>query len=137
MASPFAAAIAAAAATHDKIMADDFEFRPMKPANDRNAPAIVDPDRAIWIFRAPFTDSAARVHSDAARTPGVKPERPGYASTRPALSLNLALLPYAPRRGDVVAAILDPGALVYGKKYVIAEIVPGTPGFVRLDLNEI
>lgn len=132
MASPFAAAMAAAAATHDSIMGETFDIHPMKSANDKNAPGIIDTARAIVIdLIAPWVDAAARFHSDGAREPGVKSERPGHAMTRPAFSLDLAKLPYEIRRGDRVVRKLT------NEKYLVAEVVPSAPGFVRVDLNRI
>jgi hypothetical protein len=132
MSSLFTAAMAAAAATHDAVMADAFEYHPMKAADNRNAPVVVDPDRAIVLdLRAPWVDAAARFHSDGAREPGVKSEKPGHASSRPALALDLSRLPYEPRRGDRVIKTDT------GEKYHVAEVVPSAPGFVRLDLNRL
>lgn len=132
MSSPFAAAMAAAAATHDSIMAEDFDYHPMKSANDKNAPAIVDPVRAIVLdLRAPWVDAAARFHSDSARLPGVQTERPGHAMTRPSIALDLSRLPYDPKTKDQLIRKAT------GDKYHVAEIVPGAPGFARLDLNRI
>ena len=47
MASPFNAAMNAAAATHDSIMGEAFDFHPMKFSSDKNAALVVDPDRAV------------------------------------------------------------------------------------------
>lgn len=132
MASPFNAAMAAAAATHDSIMGEVFEFRPMKSANDKNAPGVVDPDRAVVSnLSAAWGDSAARFHADAFREPGAKSERPGHASSRPFISLQLSRLPYEPKNGDFVVR------LETDRKYKVAEVLPSSPGFVRLDLNLI
>ena len=132
MASPFSRLMAVAAVTHDAIMAEGFDYRPMKSANDKNAPGIVDPDRAVVLdLRAPWVDAAARAGSDGAKAPGVQSERPGHASTRPAIALDLRRLPYEPRRGDKLTK-RDTGV-----GYIVAEVVPSAPGFVRLDLNRI
>ncbi len=130
MASPFNAAMAAAAATHDSIIGEIFEFYPMKSTSDVNAPPIVDPDRAVVLdLRAPWGDSAARWHADAFREPGVKSERPGHATSRPFISVQLSRLPYPPARGDHVLRKDT------GDRYRVAEVLPSSPGFVRLDLN--
>jgi hypothetical protein len=131
MASPFAKATLAAAATHDAIMAEPFEVRPMKLAGDVNAPTVVDPDRAILTIAATFGEYAARVLSGPFHQPGVQPERAGHASARPYISIRLSQLPYRPRKGDQVFQV-DTSAL-----FRIAEVLPSTPGFVRCDLNRI
>jgi hypothetical protein len=59
----------------------------------------------------------------------VQPERAGASTARPYASLNLSLLPWRPRRGDVV---VQEGT---GQRYQISEVLPSTPGFVRLTLN--
>lgn len=132
MASPFDVAVAAAAATHDAIMAEAFDYRPFAAAADVNAVAQSDPGRAVVSgLLATWGDSAARVHGDAFREPGVKSERPGHASSRPFVSLDLARLPYQPRVGDRIVRLKTGGI------YRVAEVLPSSPGFVRLDLNAV
>lgn len=132
MASPFARAVAAAAVTHDKIHGEAFEFRPMKHAADRNAPTIVDEGRPIKSgVLCPFSDSAARAGAGPFHQVGVQPERAGHSTSRPSISLDLSRLPYRPRQGDQVMRE-DTQTL-----YRIFEVLPSTPGFVRLTLNEI
>ncbi|MBR2117673.1 MAG: hypothetical protein IJ935_03170 [Afipia sp.] len=132
MASPFAAAVAAAAATHDAIMAETFEYHPMRSVDDPLAAFGVDPDRApVLDLLAPWGDSAARAHADAFREPGVKSERPGHATSRPFISLDLRRLPYESKLGDIIVR------KVTLRKYKVAEVLPSSPGFVRLDLNRI
>jgi hypothetical protein len=132
MPSPFAAAAAAAAATHDRLLGDLFDYRPMKTGDDPGLRPFADPDRAIVTdLRMPFSAATARAGSGPVNTPAVKPERPGHASDRPFVALQLSLLPYDPRKGDRLAH-RDSGDL-----YRVAEVVPSIPGFVRLDLNQI
>jgi hypothetical protein len=132
MTNPFAAAISAAAKVHDSIMGESFDYRPMAQTNDVNAKPSADGTRAIVTgLRLPFGEPTARFDSGAMQTPGVRAERPGHATARPFVSLDLSLLPYAPKRGDRVLRVAN-GAL-----YQIAEILPSTPGFARLDLNII
>lgn len=130
MPSPFNAAMAAAAATHDSIIGESFEFYPMKPALDVNGRTGADPDRAIVLdLLAPWGDSAARAHADAFREPGVKSDRPGFATSRPFISIQMTRLPYRPIRGDQVVRKET------GDRYRVAEVLPSSPGFLRLDLN--
>lgn len=130
MASPFARAFAAAAVTHDNLAGEAFTFLPQKFQTDRNAPMIGDVSRAIVAgVRAPFGDSAARAGAGPFHQVGVQPERPGHASSRPYISLDLSRLPYAARKGDLVLREET------GITYRIFEVLPSTPGFVRLSLN--
>lgn len=132
MSSPFDAAVAAAAATHDAIMSEAFAYHPMRAGSDKNAPLSADPDRAVVPdLPATWGDSAARAHADAFREPGVKSERPGHASSRPFVSLWLSRLPYPPRAGDRLIRART------GETYRVAEVLPSSPGFVRLDLNRV
>lgn len=137
MASPFAKAFAAAAATLDKHASDPFEFRPCKLATDVNAPTVADPDRAVTRFLGTFGEYAARANAGPFNQPGVQPERPGVATARPYLSIRLAQLPYRPRKGDQIAALDDNGSPIPGSLFRVAEVLPSTPGFARLDLNRI
>lgn len=130
MASPFARAIAAAAVTHDNIMAETFEFRPQQFQSDRNAPTIADRDRAVVSgVKCPFVDSAARGGAGPFHQVGVQPERPGNSTSRPSISLDLSRLAYRPRKGDQV--LREETQTLYR----IFEVLPSTPGFVRLTLN--
>lgn len=132
MPSPFAAAIKVAAAVHDRIMGDRFEYRPMKSGVDVNARRVVDDVRAVVSeLRLPFGAGAARAHSGPVNTVGVTPEKPGVSTDRPFVSLQLSLLPYKPQVGDNLLN-LDTNEL-----FAVAEILPSTPGFARLDLNQI
>jgi hypothetical protein len=137
MASPFAKAFAAAAATLDQHAADPFEYRPCKLATDVNAPTVADPDRAVTRIVATFGEYAARVGAGPFNQPGVQPERGAVASSRPYLSIRLSLLPYRPRKGDQVAALDDNGAPIPGSLFRVAEVLPSTPGYARLDLNRV
>ncbi|WP_316168956.1 MULTISPECIES: hypothetical protein [unclassified Bradyrhizobium] len=137
MPSPMQAAIAAASATHDMVMSDSFRYSPMKYGADKNAPTVVDPDRAVAVIRGKCGEYAARVNSGPFNQPGVKPERAGHASSRPYLSLRLSQLAYRPKQGDQVQALDDDGLPIAGQLFRVAEVLPSTPGFVRLDLNRI
>lgn len=131
MPAPFAAAMRVAAATVDRIFGDTFDYLPMAAAGDVNARPVADPDRAIVTgLRLPFSAQGNRAGTGPTPTPAVRPESPGHASDRPFVSLDLSLLPYAPRKHDRLRA--DNGDL-----FRVAEIVPSVPGFVRLDLNQI
>ena len=132
MASPFARAVAAAAVTHDKVQGDLFTFVPQKYQTDRNAPLIPDGDRVVVEHvLCPFGESAARAAAGPFHQVGVQPERAGHSTSRPYVSLQLARLPWRPRSGDVVTKEDD------GRRFRIHEVLPSTPGFVRLTLNGI
>jgi hypothetical protein len=132
MASPFARAVAAAAVTHDRIQGEQFTFAPMKYATDRNAPLIPDSSRdVVEHVLCPFGESAARAASGPFHQVGVQPERAGQSTARPYVSLDLTRLPWKPRQGDLVTSESD------GRRFRIFEVLPSTPGFVRLTLNEI
>jgi hypothetical protein len=132
MANPFVAAAAAAAATHDRVMGETFTFQPMARAADVDAPMSVDTGRAVVTgLLAVYGEPSARDASGPVRTPGVNVGHPGHASARPFISLALSRLSYRPRVGDRLTRDAT------GATYVIAEVLPSTPGFVRLDLNEI
>lgn len=130
MPSPFDAAISAAAATHDAIIGELFDYSPMMA--EPNVRPVADTGRAIVTdLLAPFGDSADRAFSGPVRTIGVQTERPGHASNRPYISLQLSRLPYAPADGDRLLRKKT------GDLYQVAERLPSTPGFMRLDLNLI
>jgi hypothetical protein len=130
MASPFARAVAAAAVTHDRIQGETFEFRPQKYQSDRNAPRIVDPNRSIVSgVLAVYGDGAARAGSGPFHQVGVQPVRADHSSSRPFISLDLTRLPYRPVQGDLVFRDLD------STLYRIFEVLPSSPGFVRISLN--
>lgn len=132
MPSPFAAATNAAAAAVDSYMGERFEYRPMKRAADVDARTSVDTGRVVVLdLLAMWGDPSARDMSAAAREPGVKPEYPGHASTRPYIALELSRLPYAPVKGDIVVRKDT------GDRFKVAEVLPSSPGFARLDLNEM
>ncbi|WP_316197743.1 MULTISPECIES: hypothetical protein [unclassified Bradyrhizobium] len=132
MPSPFARAVAAAAVTHDRVHGDLFTFSPMSYQSDRNAPLIPDPSRAVVAHvLCPFGETAARASAGAFAQPGVKPERAGHSTDRPYVSLDLSRLAWRPRTGDLVTQEAT------GRRFRIHEVLPSTPGFVRLTLNGI
>ncbi|WP_316171266.1 hypothetical protein [Bradyrhizobium sp. SZCCHNRI1058] len=132
MPSPFARAVAAAAVTHDRIHGELFTFSPMKYQTDRNGPLITDTARAIVEHvLCPFGESAARAGARTFAQAGVKPERAGHSTDRPYVSLDLSRLAWRPRIGDLVTQETT------GRRFRIHEVLPSTPGFVRLTLNGI
>jgi hypothetical protein len=132
MASPFARAVAAAAVTHDKIQGEQFTFAPMKYATDRNAPLIPDSSRVVVEHvLCPFGESSARAAQGPFAQVGVTPERAAISTTRPYVSLDLSRMPWRPRIGDQVTQEST------GRRFKIHEVLPSTPGFVRLTLNGI
>jgi len=132
MASPFARAVAAAAVTHDRIQGERFTFAPMKHAADRNAPLIPDSSRdVVEHVLCPFGESSARAAAGPFHQVGVQPERASHSTVRPYVSLDLSRLPWRPKQGDLLTAEDS------GRRFRIFEVLPSTPGFVRLTLNEI
>jgi hypothetical protein len=77
----------------------------------------------------PFGEPAARAAAGPFAQVGVKPERAGHSTDRPYLSLDLSRLPWRPRIGDH-AVQEDTGRI-----FRIHEVLPSTPGFVRITLN--
>lgn len=130
MPSSFARLTAAAAATHDRIMGEFFTFAPMAYQTDRNAPLIPDTSRDVTQHvRCVFGEPAARAAAGPFRQPGVQVERSAHSTERPYVSLKLALLPWQPRTGDQLVRE-DTGA-----RYRVHEVLPSTPGYVRITLN--
>jgi len=130
MANPFDAAVNAAAASSDAIMAEPFTFTPMKKPANVSARAVRDESLLIVEHvNCVWGEPSARVGSGAAETVGVRAEKPGHASSRPFISLRLSLLPYRPQKGFIVLREAT------GEKYRVAEVLPSHPGFVRCDLN--
>lgn len=130
MPSPFARVVAAAAVTHDRIQGETFTFTPQKYQADRNAPRIDDPTRPVVTgVLAPYGDGAARAGAGPFHQVGVQPVRADHSTSRPYISLDLKRLPYRPLIGDLVMRELD------GTVYRIFEVLPSTPGFVRISLN--
>jgi hypothetical protein len=132
MASPFARAVAAAAVTHDKIQGELFTFAPQKYQTDRNAPLIPDTARdVVEHVLCPFGESAARAAAGPFNQVGVKVERAAHSTDRPYVSLQLSRLPWRPRQGDILTQEDS------GRRFRVHEVLPSTPGFVRLTLNGI
>ena len=131
MTAPFAAAARVAAAIVDRTFGDTFAYHPMATGADVNSRPAPDPDRAIVTgLRLIFSAQGARAASGPTASPAMRVEKPGHASDRPFVALDLSLLPYAPCKGDRLLA-------GNGDLFRVAEVVPSTPGFARLDLNQI
>lgn len=132
MSSPFDNIAAAAGTICDSIMGEMFDIFPMTAATDVNARPGADTDRGnLQSVLMVWGEPSARAHSGAVQTPGVRAEQPGHASARPFVSLQLSRVPYRLRSGDQIVRRKT------GTRYRIAEPLPSTPGFARLDLNEI
>ncbi|WP_148287917.1 hypothetical protein [Rhodopseudomonas sp. B29] len=118
--------------THDRIQGELFTFAPMKYQGDRNAPLIPDTARdVVQHVLCPFGESAARAGGGPFSQVGVQAERAAVATARPYVSLDLRRLPWRPRAGDALTAEDS------GRRFRVHEVLPSTPGFVRLSLNEI
>ena len=133
MSTPFQDACTAASAAVDAVYSEDWLYQPMATAGDdvnaRNSP---NPDRAALTIAGVYVDPFARAHSGPSRHQGTQPERPGHASARPSLNLDLSALPYAPRGGDRVTRCAT------GKHYHVAQVRPDSANIrADLDLNEL
>lgn len=127
--SLFQDAFALASEGIDDTFGECWTYLPMVKA-DPNGRAVPDPDRAvvtsvIAVHFGPY----ARAFSAETRKQGLKPERPGHASSRPVFDIALCRLPYAPREGDRVVR-LETGLL-----YHLAEPRPNGVGRAAIDLN--
>lgn len=104
----------------------------MKYQTDRNAPLIPDGDRAVVEHvLCPFGEASARAGAGPFHQVGVQPERASHSTVRPYVSLDLSRMPWRPRIGDQVTKEDD------GRRFRIHEVLPSTPGFVRITLNGI
>lgn len=126
-------ALAAHSAAVDSVYSEGFSYQPFASANeDVNARGTRDLDRPCVEIVGVFLDPFARAFSDQTRRQGLKPERPGHASTRPQIDFDVTQLPYAPKSGDRVRRAAT------GKLYHLAEIkFPSAGTRVQADLNEI
>ena len=132
MTSLFQDAAVAASAAVDTVFGEPWIYQPMAAGGDVNARRAPDPDRAALPITGAYIDPYARALSGPTRSQGVKAEQPGHASGRPALSLDLAQLPYEPRRGDRVTRLNT------GEVFEVAEDRPDRTGpRTMLDLNLI
>lgn len=131
--SIFDDALCVASAAVDSVLAESWTYLPTAAAGgDVNARRAPDPDRAAAPIVGIFIDPYARAHSGAARRQGVKAERPGHASARPQIYLDLTQLPYEARQGDLVRRGKT------GKRYHVAEVKKDSAGpRAYVDLNEI
>jgi hypothetical protein len=124
-----------ASAAVDAVFADTegWLYQPMADtAGDVNARPAADPDRAAIAVNGIYIDPYARAHSGNARHQGVKAERPGHASARPQIYLDLAQLGCRARQGDRIKRLKT------GKLYHFAEVKPDAAGTrAYVDLNEI
>lgn len=138
MSSLFATLAAAASAQVDRVYGEAWLYQPMA-VDDPNGRRSPDPDRAAVTITAAYQSAFARASSGPTRTQGVRPERPGHASERPRISIDLQAcvatdgtpspLPYRPRTRDRLTRIKS------GVVYEIAEPrTDDTPRF-EADLN--
>lgn len=125
----FRDAATAASGAVDTVFGELWDYAPMR-ADDGNARKSPDPDRVTLTITGAYIDPSMRAFGGPTRTPGVRAEHPGHASSRPALNLDFTQLPYAPRQGDRVTRRET------GELYEIAECRPDKTGpRGDLDLN--
>jgi hypothetical protein len=117
----------------DTAFGERWLYQPRTDANnDVNDRKAADPARPAREIVGIFINGYARAFSIDARLQGVKPERPGHASARPQLDLDITQLPYLPRDGDRVIRHLT------GAVYQVAEPKFPTAGpRQQLDLNQL
>jgi hypothetical protein len=129
----FQDALALASECFDEVFSENWIYQPfVVAAGDVNGRASPDPDRPQLPIIGIFVDPYARAMSAEARKQGVKPERPGHASSRPQLDLDVTQLPYRVKQGDRVLRCAT------GKLYHVAEPkFPSAGPRWQLDLNEI
>jgi hypothetical protein len=133
MASLFQQALAANSAAQDAVYGEPWIYIPMAAAAPNDV-ASADNTRAVMPITASFFDLYARASSGPARKQGVRPERPGHASSRPILDLDITQLPYAIAHGDRVKCN-DKDSPNYNSVWEIAEPRPDGTGRAELDLN--
>ncbi len=121
----------------DDVYAKSWLYLPMAAAAPNDV-RTADSSRAQTPLCAFLLDHYARAFSSDARKQGVKPERPGHASSRPILGFALHRLPYLPAHGDRVQCTnCDTPGVPEGSVFEVAEIRPDGYGRVELDLNLI
>jgi hypothetical protein len=126
--SIFQQACVANSAAQDAVYGEPWAYIPMAAAAPNDVPSA-DGSRAVTPITAGFFDLYARAFSGPARKQGVRPEKPGHASSRPVLDLDITQLPFAIVHGDRVRRISD------NSLWVIAEARPDGNGRAELDLN--
>jgi hypothetical protein len=133
MGTLFEDAARAHSAAVDLTYAERWLYQPFtSAAGDVNGRPSPDPDRPAVAIVGAFINPYARAFSMEARKQGVKPERPGHASARPQLDLDVAQLPYKPRQGDRVVRVKT------GQVFHVAEPkFPSAGTRYQLDLNEL
>ena len=130
MSSIFQQACIANSAAQDAVYGEPWTYIPMAAAAPNDVPGA-DGTRAVTPITASFFDLYARAFSGPARKQGVKVEKPGHASSRPVLDLDVTQLPFAIVRGDRVQRGSD------NSLWEIAEPRPDGNGRAELDLNLI
>lgn len=129
----FGDALALASECFDATMGEHWIFQPSAIAGgDVNGRPSPDPDRPERRIVGIYINPYARAASAETRTQGVKPERPGHASSRPQLDFDTTQLPYRPRQGDRVVRLKS------GQVFHVAEVkFPSAGPRDKLDLNLI
>jgi hypothetical protein len=126
--SIFQEAFGLASEAIDDVMGECWTYQPMAKG-DANGRSSQDPERAPASFTAVYLDPFARAGAGPERKPGLRPEHPGHASSRPVCDLALCRLPYAPRAGDRL--VRRQTCMLYE----VAEARPNGVGRAALDLN--
>jgi hypothetical protein len=99
------AAVAHSAAV-DMVYSECWTYLPYAAAgNDVNARPVADGSRPAQPIIGVYLDPYARAESATVRRQGVTPEKPGHASARPQLDLDVTQLPYRIQNGDRVVRL--------------------------------
>lgn len=136
MGTIFEDACAAASNAVDAVYADaeGWLYQPyaVTSGGDVNARPAPDSSRAPMNVIGVYIDGYARAMSAQVRRQGVTPEKPGHASSRPQIDLDVTQLPYPVRNGDRITRLKT------GQVFKIAEgkFPSGGPRW-QLDLNEL
>lgn len=135
--SLFDDAVVLASAAVDDVYGKPYLYQPMTEAADVNARPVVDSGRAAKTITAALTDKFARALAGPARSPTVKPERPGHTSDRPQFSFDRAALPYEPQRGDRLTRLDEVTGAATSDVYQVAEVLRADPARFVCDVNRV
>lgn len=133
MGSVFEDACAAASAAVDTVYSESWIYQPYAATGgDVNGRPAADPNRAETPIIGVYINPYARAFSAEARHQGVKPEKPGHASSRPQIDLDVSQLPYPVCDGDRITRCKT------GEVFSVAEpkFPPAGPRW-QLDLNKL
>jgi hypothetical protein len=129
----FEDACAAASTSVDMVYSEGWLYQPYAvTSGDVNTRLTPDASRAPMNVIGVYIDPYARAFSAQVRHQGVTPEKPGHASSRPQIDLDVTQLPYPICDGDRVTRLKT------GEVFHIAEPkFPSGGPRKQLDLNKL